>query len=240
VKNLYLAKKAVSHVALALQELVEGRMAEVLPTVLPTLQNIFLGGPRSSGPVQEGIGQFVAARKVAGRPVVVSRWTNSLHIAAGDGNIDVVKALLERGMDVNGRNAHDQTPLHGAAHMGNSTDVVRLLIERGAEVDSYEKSGWTALHYASRFGHLEASRVLLDHGANVNARMRDYWTPIHFSARTGNFEVVKLLLERGADVHAVNGQGRTPYQLSLEKGHRKIADLLREHDVDRERFEIVL
>jgi len=73
VKNLDLSEKAASHVASALQELVDGRTIEVLPTVLPTLQNIFVEGLESSGPVQEGIRQFIAARQVAGHPIAISR-----------------------------------------------------------------------------------------------------------------------------------------------------------------------
>ena len=35
----------------------------------------FLGGaPVISGPVQEGVGRFVATRQVAGHPIAVSRW----------------------------------------------------------------------------------------------------------------------------------------------------------------------
>ena len=73
VKNLYLSEGVASHIASALQELcVEGRTTEVLPT----LQNIFLQGPESSVPVQEGIGQFVDARQVVGYSIAVSRWTD--------------------------------------------------------------------------------------------------------------------------------------------------------------------
>ena len=76
VKNLYLSKEFAPRVVPALQELVGGRTTEVLPT----LQNIFLEGHPSSGPVQEGIGQFVATRQVtrhpshSRHPVAVSRW----------------------------------------------------------------------------------------------------------------------------------------------------------------------
>ena len=73
VKNLYLSKEIAPRIAPALQELVEGRTAEVLPT----LKNIFLEGFESSKHVQEGIGQFVAARQVASHPISVSHWANS-------------------------------------------------------------------------------------------------------------------------------------------------------------------
>ena len=73
VKNLYLSEQSAQRIGPALQDLAEGRTTEVLPA----LQNIFLEGLESSGPVQEGIGKLVAARQVASRPIVVSSWANS-------------------------------------------------------------------------------------------------------------------------------------------------------------------
>ena len=70
VKNLYLSEQYALRIGPALQELVGGRTTEVLPA----LQNIFLKGHEPSGPVQEGIGQFVASRQVTSRPIAVSRW----------------------------------------------------------------------------------------------------------------------------------------------------------------------
>ena len=43
-------------------------------SAFPTLENIFLEELEKSGPVQEGIGKFVAARQVTSHPVTVSRW----------------------------------------------------------------------------------------------------------------------------------------------------------------------
>ena len=73
VKNLYLSEQFALRIGPALQELAEGRTTEVLPA----LQNIFLEGLESSGPVQEGIAKFVAVRQVASRPIEVSSWANS-------------------------------------------------------------------------------------------------------------------------------------------------------------------
>ena len=73
VKNLFLSEEFATRIAPALQELAGDRTTEVLPA----LQNIFVEGLESSGPVQEGIRQLVAARLVASRPIAVSRWANS-------------------------------------------------------------------------------------------------------------------------------------------------------------------
>ena len=73
VKDLYITEPIVPCIVSALQELVGGRAMEVLPT----LQNIFLQGLGSlepPGPVQEGIGQFIAARQVTNHPIAVSGW----------------------------------------------------------------------------------------------------------------------------------------------------------------------
>ena len=70
VKNLYLSDKFVLRIAPALQELIGGRKIEVMPA----LQNIFLEGLQPSGPVQEGIVKFVAARQLSGHPITVSIW----------------------------------------------------------------------------------------------------------------------------------------------------------------------
>jgi hypothetical protein len=73
VKNLYLSKEFAPGIAAALQELVGGRMMEVLPS----LRNIFVKGPESLGPFQKNAGQFVAARQLSDHPIAISDWDNS-------------------------------------------------------------------------------------------------------------------------------------------------------------------
>jgi hypothetical protein len=70
VKDLYISLEFAPSIAPALKELVGERVTEVLPA----LQTLFLKEPLPSGPVQEAIGQFVAARQLAGHPLAVSRW----------------------------------------------------------------------------------------------------------------------------------------------------------------------
>ena len=70
VKNLYLSRKLTQSIAPALQELVGERAIEVLPA----LQSLFLEEVHPSGPVEEAIGKFVAARQLAGHPIIVSHW----------------------------------------------------------------------------------------------------------------------------------------------------------------------
>jgi hypothetical protein len=70
VKNLYLSKEFAPGIAAALKELVGGRITEVLPS----LQNIFVEGLEPSGPFQENIAQFIAARQLSDSPIAISDW----------------------------------------------------------------------------------------------------------------------------------------------------------------------
>jgi hypothetical protein len=70
LKNLYLSEAIAPRIVPALQELVAGRVTDVLPN----LQNFFVEELQPSGPVQEGIRKFIAARQLTGHPITVSRW----------------------------------------------------------------------------------------------------------------------------------------------------------------------
>ena len=70
VKDLYLSKDLGPGIVAALQELVGGRITEVLPS----LQNIFMEGLEPSGLFQEKIEQLIASRRLSDRPIVISVW----------------------------------------------------------------------------------------------------------------------------------------------------------------------
>jgi hypothetical protein len=67
VKNLYVSGEFSQCISIALQELIEKRLADVLPA----LECLFL---EQLGPIQEDIGKFVSARQLSGQPIAVSIW----------------------------------------------------------------------------------------------------------------------------------------------------------------------
>jgi hypothetical protein len=70
MKNLYISERFGQRIASAVQE----PGGEIVTDSLPALENLFLEELQPSGPVQEAIGKFIAARALSGHPIAVSQW----------------------------------------------------------------------------------------------------------------------------------------------------------------------
>lgn len=93
----------------------------------------------------------------------------ALMLAVWKTNVPAVKALLDKGVQVN---QSGWTALHYAASVGNE-EIVGLLLEKKATVDSPAPNKTTPLMMAARSGHDKTAKILLDHGADV--RLRNEW-----------------------------------------------------------------
>ena len=101
--------------------------------------------------------------------VVLVGCGSSIHKAAEEGNIEVVKQDLAAGMDVNTKDGYGATPLLYAAEYGYN-DVAEVLITNGADVNATYNDGLTALHSAVLNGSNEIVKLLIDQGADVNTK----------------------------------------------------------------------
>jgi hypothetical protein len=133
-----------------------------------------------------------------GTPVNASNsilGTTALLAAAGQGRVEVVRLLLERGADVNARSG-GWTPLPLALSSGVSPEIARLLVAHGANVNAREPDlQRTALMIAAVSGELELVRDILDKGAEVNALDADGKTALDVA---GNPAITALLHAHGA------------------------------------------
>ena len=152
-----------------------------------------------------------------------------LLLASKRGHLDVVDVLLDRGAEVEVRDAASNTPLSRAA-AGGHAEIVRRLLDAGANVDAVDGQGRTPLHHAirasgettaadtqsnsdagtdastdaARSGALAAAIALIDAGADVDfccPREPDGFTPLHrcFTQGTPDPALLSSLLDRGAD-----------------------------------------
>lgn len=131
----------------------------------------------------------------------------SLHLAAFFGHLEIVRYLLEAGVDANAvaKNMMKVTPLHSAVAR-NQVEISELLIVHGAEVNAKQEGGFVPLHEAAQSGNLEMARLLLKHGAELNAKSNDGKTPLALTREEGpeagrkedRERVARFLIEKGA------------------------------------------
>ena len=114
----------------------------------------------------------------------------SIHDAAMDGNIEVLKQAIADGADVNAKNDSGLTPLHFAA-WGGHKEIAELLIENGADVNAKIDHGWTPLYAATYSGYNQVIELLIAKGADVNTKDEDGFTPLGLAR--SNSEIADLL-----------------------------------------------
>jgi len=173
---------------------------------------------------------------------VGGRTGTALHSASIQGHVEVVRLLLECGVDVDSRGFWSKSPLLLASFEGH-LDVVRCLLDHGADANFQDDYHITPLIHAVARGHLEIVRVLLEHNVDVNAQaMDDGSTPMHEAfdsdSRVDTPQIVRLLLGHGANPNARDNWHRTPLHLAssplrLTSSLRlEIACILLEHGAD--------
>jgi ankyrin repeat protein len=154
-----------------------------------------------------------------------------MSFAAGEGDKDIVKLLLDTiNPDLKDGN-FGLTPLSWAARNGHEA-VVKLLLETG-KVEADSKDDFlceTPLSWAAKNGHKAVIKLLLETGkVDADSRSGCSQTPLFLAAKNGHNTVVKLLLKT-AKVEADSKDlfSRTPLSWAAENGHEAVVKLLLE------------
>lgn len=140
-----------------------------------------------------------------------------LHIAAGEGNKEILELLLARGADPALQESRS-TALHAAADTRSRKpayqqtqkvdrsrehlECVQILLKRGADVRAMNNSKLTPLHLAAACNFKAGAEALLSAGAEVDAKAQFDATPLHWAVINNADDVVALLLEKGANANA--------------------------------------
>src|SRR5580765_6530746 len=100
-----------------------------------------------------------------------------------NGDVRQLRAILDKGAPVNGRDGAGNTPLMQEAIYGDLA-CMRLLLERGADVNATNAAGSTPLMRAAH--DFKKTRELVARGAAVNVHSALGNTPLMLAARPSN------------------------------------------------------
>jgi len=149
-------------------------------------------------------------------------------------NSDAVaaRALVQQGVDVNGRADDGTTALHWAVFRNNE-DLVALLIQKGAQPNTQTDLGVTPLWLACTNSSTSIIGMLLKAAANPNLTAATNGTPLMVAARRGNLEAVQLLLSHHADVNGNEAFGeQTALMWAVAEHHPDVVRALLQAKAD--------
>jgi len=92
--------------------------------------------------------------------------------AASVGNVNQIRQLLNRGININQANPERETALHMAAAKGHYSAVI-FLLNNGANLHARTVNNWLPIHHATRFRHAQIANYLKQRGSQIYAKTSD-------------------------------------------------------------------
>ncbi|VDI56057.1 26S proteasome non-ATPase regulatory subunit 10 [Mytilus galloprovincialis] len=164
---------------------------------------------------------------------------SALHAACFDGHVEIVKLLIDVGMNVNFTSKSGFTPLSQACWEGHYK-IVKFLLELNSKtlngrVDTTKRDsdGWSPLHGACFRGHAEVVKLLINVGMNVNDTTNTGYTPLYLACQEGHNDIVKYLidlngqiLDSRVDTTKKRKNGCSALHIACINGHKDVVKLL--------------
>jgi len=151
--------------------------------------------------------------------------------AAKSGKVDALRALLQKGANVNEADGDGSTALHWASYR-NDIDSADLLIKAGAKVNAKTDLGVTPLWTASQNGSDAMVKRLLQAGADPNIALLSGETSLMVASRSGYAGVVEQLAAKGANLNVRGTRGQTALMWAVSQKHPDVVKVLLAHKAD--------
>lgn len=130
----------------------------------------------------------------------------ALQAAAQNGHVEVIRALVEAGADVDAEDRDGDRAAHHAA-FGDEPAALRALAVASADLNARNRRRQTPLHIAVNKGHLGVVRTLLQLAVHPSLQDSEGDTPLHDVISKKRDDMLTLLLEHGADMTLTNNNG---------------------------------
>ena len=140
--------------------------------------------------------------------------------------LDLLKAFIANGANVNAENESSLRPLQSACSW-SEPELVAILLDGGvSDVDDPDENGSTALHTAAWAGSSACVQLLLKHKANINRTGNHGRGALHFAAWKGHLDTINTLVEHDAELNVGDTHGRTPFWWACNSDSKESAAAL--------------
>ena len=159
-------------------------------------------------------------------------WT-LLHYACKEGNVNLVRTLIEHKADITAKNNQSNMPVHIAVKYDREEVILALITEFGCDTNIAGSNGWTLLHYACKEGNVNLVRTLIEHKADITAKNNQSNMPVHIAVKYDREEVIlALITEFGCDTNIADFKGWTLLHYACKAGNVSLVQTLIEHKAD--------
>jgi ankyrin repeat protein len=121
-------------------------------------------------------------------------------IAANNNNLSTVRALIEKGANVNLQNKKGETALLLSCEPQIDNRIAILLLDNGADPNIKDNERFTPLMFACRDENIELVKKFLDNGADPNIKNAHGTTALMISVIKNDLNSATELLKHGANV----------------------------------------
>lgn len=160
-----------------------------------------------------------------------------LMIAVHNNQIEIAKALIDSGADINKQDAIQDSPYLYAGAQGKTEILSYMLAHATPDQAITNRFGGNALIPAAEKGHLENVKILLaDPRVDINHQNNYGYTALieAVALRDGSKvyqEIVAELLNHGADTTLLDNYGKSALDYANELGYENMARMIQEAQV---------
>lgn len=158
--------------------------------------------------------------------------STALHIACQQGNIEIVKLLLDFGANVFSINELKTTPLNIACSKGN-LEIVRLLLIHGDTANIADISGNDCLISAVESKNPQVVRLILDCAIHTETENQKGETALDIAClKDIPVSIIQTLLAKGANPHRVDDKGNSLFLRICKCKKFNVAQLMIDRNID--------
>lgn len=121
---------------------------------------------------------------------------NVMHIAADNGDTQMIQFLMSKGLSVNIRDKEDKTPLMYVTE-GDHREAAYFLIKNGAEINTQSRDGMTPLMLAFANKNQVLASWFLKLNAHLYLANSRGWAAFRFAALAGDTSKMDIMLKSG-------------------------------------------